>query len=152
MLPYTIPDPSSRESIADWAELFSAYTKGDLSKSELGAYIEASSGSETDETLIDSTWQELEFRQLLYGEKPPFLLERNILKCVINWEENPEYMACLIFALEGNPEDPLSSGVLFERITEHAVNNFFKCKSLRTGFRLSPVRKSMMLRQSEPGP
>ena len=134
MLPYTIPDPSDREGIADWAELFLAYTKGNLSKSELGAYIEASSGSEADEVLIDSAWQELEFRQFLYGQSPPFLVERNILRCVIKWEEIPEYMTCLIFALEGNPEDSLSSGILFERITEQAVNNFLKCKSLRTGF------------------
>jgi len=134
MLPYTITDPSGREGIADWAELFSTYTKGDLSKSGLGAYIEASSGSEADEAIIDSAWQELEFRQFLYGEKPPFQVVHNILKCIINWEEIPEYMACLIFALEGNPENSLASGVLFERITEQAIKNFLKCNSLRTGF------------------
>lgn len=134
MLPYTIPDPNSRESIADWAEFFTAYTRGELSKSQLGADIEASSASEADEALIDSAWQELEYRQFLYGGAPPFVVERNIIKSAIDWEELPEYMACLIFALEGNPADSLSSGVLFERITEQAVRNFIGGKSLRTGF------------------
>lgn len=43
-------------------------------------------------------------------------------------------MACLIFALEGNPVNPLKSGTLFERITNEAIRSFLDGESLVVGF------------------
>jgi hypothetical protein len=129
---YSIPDTINRESIADRVEFFVTLTKGELAKSELGAYMESSSGSEIDADIVDSAWQELEYREFLYGERPPFAVEGALVRSLIDWENLPEYMTCLIFALEGNPTDSLSSGVLFERITEQAVRNFISGKCLRT--------------------
>ncbi|MGD1041857.1 MAG: hypothetical protein ABR913_02200 [Sedimentisphaerales bacterium] len=129
---YSLPDTINRESVADWVEFFVTLTKGGLAKSELSAYMESSSGNEIGDDIIDSVWQELEYREYLYGEDPPFAVEGVIVRSLIDWENLPEYMTCLIFALEGNPKDSLSSGMLFERITEQAVKNFISGKCLRT--------------------
>jgi len=134
MLPYTIPDPNNRKTIADWAEFSVTYTSSGLSKMALAASIEASSASEADEAIIDSAWQELEYREFLYGEQPPFEVQGDMVKASLAWEDVPEYMACLIFALEGNATDSVTSGILFERISNEAVKNFIGGKSLRTGF------------------
>jgi len=124
MFRFSIPDPSSKDNIADWVEIFVAFSNGEFSKSELSSYIEESSGSEPDEFLVDSVWQELVFREILYGDKTPFKVDGRTVKSAINWNDHPEYMTCLIFSLVGNSEDSAKSGKLFERITGEAMKNF----------------------------
>lgn len=131
---YSIPDPGSTENVSDWAEFYLASQKEELSRAELSSFIEGSSGSEPPEGFIDSVWLELETREALYGEEAPYRVQRGLLEPKIDWEECPEYMTCLIFALEGNPIEPLKSGVLFERITNEAVRSFLRGESITVGF------------------
>ncbi len=131
---YDIPDPTRIESIADWAEFYVMLTQSELSKSELRSYLEASSGSEPSDELVDSVWMELDTRERLYGMDPPFRVQLGLIRPAFEWEERPEYMTCLIFALEGNPTDSLRSGVLFERIINEAIRNFIGGESIPVGF------------------
>lgn len=131
---YSIPDPGSTENISDWAEFYLASQKDELSRADLSSFIEGSSGSETPDDFINSVWLELETRENLYGEKPPYCVQRGLVQPNIDWEEYPEYMACLIFALEGNPVEPQKSGVLFERITSEAIGRFLGGESIAVGF------------------
>lgn len=131
---YMIPDPSSIDNVADWAEFYVVLTKEELSKSQLHRYMEEASGSEAADEFVDSVWLELERREHLYGDNPPYNVQTGLIVPAVNWEEYPEYMACLIFALEGNPIEPLRSGTLFERITNEAIRSFLVGESLAVGF------------------
>ena len=130
---YSIPDTSIVKAIADWVELHITYTNSEISKSELQSYIEASSGSEPCPEDIDNVWLELETRERLYGTNPPYMVQGNIVTPNISWKKRPDYMACLIFALEGNPFEPAKSGKLFEHITNIAVKNFLEGESMTVG-------------------
>lgn len=131
---FNIPDPTNNEAIADWVEFFVAAGHEGLSKSQLRAYVEESSAVEPSDDDIDSVWLELEKREALYGSEPPYMVQRGIVEAAIDWNEHPEYMACLVFALAGNSAEPLRSGTLFERITEEALRHFIGGKSLVVGF------------------
>ena len=131
---YNIPDPTRAETTADWAEFYVMLSQSELSRSELRSYVEASSGSEPSDDFIDNTWIELEIREKLYGVEPPFRTQPGLLQPTFEWKERPEYMTCLIFALEGNSTDPLRSGVLFERIANEAIRSFLACESVPVGF------------------
>ena len=131
---YDIPDPNRVETVADWAEFYVMLNQSELSKSELRSYVEASSGLEPSDEFIDSVWMELDTRERLYGVDPPFRVQYGLIQPAFEWEERPEYMTCLIFSLEGNPTDSLSSGVLFERIANEAMRNFLDGESIPVGF------------------
>ena len=131
---YDIPDPTRVETIADWAEFYIMLTQSELSKSGLRSYLEASSGSEPSDELVDSVWMELDTRERLYGMEPPFRVQPGLIQPTFEWKERPEYMTCLIFSLEGNPTDTLRSGVLFERIIREAIRNFIGGESIPVGF------------------
>lgn len=131
---YDIPDPNRVETVADWAEFYVMQNQSELSKSTLRSYVEASSGSDPSDDFIDSVWMELETREKLYGANPPFSVESELLQPAFEWKERPEYMTCLIFSLEGNPVEPLQSGVLFERIINEAIRNFIGGESIPVGF------------------
>ena len=131
---YSISDPGNAEVIADWVEFYIAQAEGELSKSGLRSYLEESSGLEPADEQIDSVWLELEARERLYGPHPPYKVQGNVVESIIDWEQYPEYLACLIFAVAGNPVEPLKSGTLFERITNEAVRNFIVGESITVGF------------------
>jgi len=131
---YDIPDPTKVETVADWAEFYVMLTQSELSKCELRSYVEASSGSEPSDELIDSVWMELDIRERLYGMDPPFRVQPGLIQPTFEWKEHPEYMTCLIFSLEGNPIDSLRSGILFERIANEAIRNFLGGESVPVGF------------------
>lgn len=65
MFSYSIPNPTSLEVVSDWIELFITYTKDNISKAELSAYIQSSSGSGPDDDFIDSIWNVLRNRYIL---------------------------------------------------------------------------------------
>lgn len=137
---YIIPDPKRAENVADWVELYVAYNTEELSKSALSTYIAESSGADPSDDFVDDVWAELEMRESLYGNPPPFKIQGGVVIPNIDWHSCPEYMACLIFSLEGNSYEPLKSGTLFERIIREAINNYFGGQSLVTGFpALMPV-------------
>ncbi len=46
MFKYNISNPNSIYAVADWVELFITFTKNEISKTQLGTYLEFSSGNE----------------------------------------------------------------------------------------------------------
>jgi len=131
---YNIPDPSKKEVVADWAEFYILATESELSKDQLRSFIEGSSGSEPSDDYIIDIWTELEKREKLYGENPPFVFHEGLIQPSITWGNRLEYMTCLIFSLEGNPIDPLKSGILFERIVKEAAAYYLNGQSIPVGF------------------
>ena len=123
---YCVPisNPDSKEEVADWVELFVALNKESISKAAVGSFVEKSRGSEPDETFVDNIWVELERREKLYGDNPPFKVEpRNIIPS-INWEKNPEYVMCLLLSIFGNTENATATGKLFERLSAEAIKKY----------------------------
>nr|WP_299167518.1 hypothetical protein [uncultured Allomuricauda sp.] len=130
MLNYDIPSPNDINNVADWAEFYIAYLEESLSKAALSSAIEQSRGIEPPEDFITSVWSELEERSSKYGSSCPFNIDSLVIEPSINWKLIPDYMLCLIFALEGNPNtDAVSSaasGKLFERVSQVAVKNYIQ--------------------------
>jgi len=129
-----IDNPLSRQFVTDWVEFHLCVTKSDLSKSELYSHIENSSGSEPATEFVDDIWNELERRILLYGDNPPYLLGPRLVTPIIEWENNPGYLMCLILSIDGNSVEPASTGKLFERLSCHAVKNYFGGEAVIYGF------------------
>lgn len=138
MLKYNIPDATSKDVVADWVEFYVTYLKNSISKTQLSSYVQASIGSDPDDAFIDSVWNILRERVVLYGRTPPIQVESRVINNLVNWQECPEYLACLIYALEGNPNTPSASaseaGKYFERISNEAVKNYLNGKSIIYGF------------------
>ncbi|MBI4947381.1 MAG: hypothetical protein HY840_13395 [Bacteroidetes bacterium] len=138
MLRYNIPDATSSEVVADWIELYVTYLKDSISKSQIASYIQASEGSDPEDGFIDSVWNVLACRVELYGSNPPIEVQPLSINSLIDWEQYPEYLACLIYALEGNPNTSSTSaakaGKYFERISNEAIKNYIKGNSLIYGF------------------
>ena len=138
MFRYDIHSPTNIGNVADWTEFYIAYTQESLSRAELSSAVERSRGNEPDEDFITSVWNELEIRQSLYGDKPPFTLESRLVSPGGSWEDFPEYMACLIFSLEGNPntdaESAVGAGKLFERISLIAVKHYLQGEGIIYGY------------------
>lgn len=131
----SIDNPTSKTFVADWVEFYVCATKSNLSKSELLSYIENSSGSEPDATFIDDIWQELELRLSLYGnENPPYEVDVREIISLIDWENNPEYLVCVILSIDGNSIDSASTGKLFERLSCKAVKKYFNGEAVIYGF------------------
>jgi len=131
---FEIPDSTSPQTVADWVEFEICLNSYELAKSETSAYMEASFGYDLGDDRVDSVWLELERRITLYGDKPPFRVNGNVVECCIDWHAYPEYMACLIFSLVGNAVEPLESGKLFERISGVAMKHYLPGQSLLPGF------------------
>ena len=118
-------------------EFYITYLKEDISKSNLGSYIEESSASEPSEEFLNDIWLELGNREILYGDNPPFYIRNNLVVCNIEWEFNPIYLTCLILSLEGNQngESEITTsnytGKLFEKISEVAIRNYLDCETIR---------------------
>ena len=138
MLKYNIPDATSIEVVSDWVEFYVAFLKDSISKTQLSSYIQGSTGSETADGFIDSVWTNLRQRSILYGKKPPFTIEANLVISIIDWELFPEYLSCLIYSWEGNPNTVAASAALagkyFERISNEAIRNYISGHSLIYGF------------------
>jgi len=130
MINYDIPSPNDINNVADWAEFYIAYIEESLSKAALSSAIEQSRGFEPPEDFIISVWNELETRNKRYGSNCPFRIDSLTIEPTINWKEIPDYMLCLIFSLEGNPNtnavSAAYSGKLFERICQIAIKNYIQ--------------------------
>ena len=133
MILFSIPDFSSSNAIADWVELYICINQEEVSKAMLSSYIEESSGFEPREEDVDGIWVELGFRELLYGEDPPFTVESQVVRCNFCWENHPEYITCLIFSVFGNPTNTTRSANLFEKISSKAAKNYLGGESLIYG-------------------
>ncbi|MBK7639042.1 MAG: hypothetical protein IPJ22_03045 [Bacteroidetes bacterium] len=138
MFTYNIPNPNSISSTADWVELYITYQNCGLSRTQLGSFLESSKGKESSDDFIKDVWNELDYRRKMYGISPPFDIDYNYIQCIVEWQKAPEYLACLIFSLEGNPNTTVSSaavaGKYFERISNEAVKSYIKGNSIIYGF------------------
>mgnify|MGYP001241864959 CR=1 FL=1 len=138
MINYDISSPNDVTYVADWVEFHVAYEHESLSKAELSSSIEGAQGDEPSEDFISSVWNELEIRQILYGENSPFRVNGGIIEPILNWKDKPFYMAFLIYSLEGNPNTPettaVDGGKLFEKICREAIEKYVGGKALIYGF------------------
>ncbi len=128
-----IPDTQSSYTLADWVELFVTSNQEDISKSRVRSFIEQQSGTDPSDSDIDNIWLELENRQFLYGENPPYTVNRDLIVHNLDWNECPEYLTCLIFSLYGNQSDSVTGGRIFEKISNEAIRNFIGGKSIIFG-------------------
>ncbi len=133
MLSLDIPDPSNKDSVADWIELAVGYEAVPMSKAAVITKLQTALGDEPADDFISSVWDELENRMYLYGEHPPFVIDSMEVNPNLNWQDNPEYIMCLILALTGNPVNPTPTGKLFERISKEAIQNYIQGQAIVTG-------------------
>src|SRR5688572_7542470 len=103
MIKVDIPDAYNVDTVADWIELNVTLEKASVSKTAVISRLESDSGEEPADTFISSVWDELEYRMNLYGKHPPFIISSREVSPNLKWEENPEYVMCLILSLTGNP-------------------------------------------------
>lgn len=128
-----IENPNSVSNVADWVEFYVFAMNDSLSKAELLSYIEDSSGSEPEQAFIDDVWLELERRLILYGTIKPYQLDVREILPLINWQDRPEYLTCIILSIDGNSVEAVKTGKLFERLSSKAVSNYFAGKSIIYG-------------------
>ncbi|HQW98747.1 MAG TPA: hypothetical protein PLV08_03125 [Flavobacteriales bacterium] len=135
---YGIHTPNDESTVADWVELYVAVNDEPASRDMISSAVEDSSMSEPTEEFISGVVDVLRTRQTLYGKNAPYEVRDSVIYSTLSWTGYPEYMACLIFALEGNPNsDVLSSaeaGKLFERLCIDPVENYFGGSALLYGF------------------
>lgn len=133
MLALDIPDPSDEGCVADWIELSVGYEGIPIPKAAVAHKIEMASGGEPSDAFMSSVWDELETRMNLYGVHPPFIVDPMEVVPNIAWEDNPEYIMCLILSLTGNPSNPTPTGKLFERISKEAIKSYLQGEAIVTG-------------------
>jgi hypothetical protein len=123
--------------ISDWAELNVIYGNAPLSKAKLISLLE-DNGFEEDtdyngDELFDSIIQELEKRQELYGSTPPYSIVNSTIYPLINWNDYPEYLLCLIFSYWGAANSNGGTS-LFERISNIALKRYLNGEAITLGF------------------
>ncbi len=133
MIDLDIPDPTNVEIVADWIELSVAWEQEPVSKAAIGHKIEMASGDEPSDAFLSNVWDLLDYRMLLYGEHPPFIVNGQEVTPNLIWEECPEYVMCLILSLTGNPVNPTPTGKLFERVSREAVKQYINGEAIIFG-------------------
>jgi len=135
---YGINTPNVESVVADWVELYIAVKSEPASRDMISSAVESSMLAEPTEEFISGVVDLLRSRQVLYGKSAPYEVRDSIIYSTLSWTGYPEYMACLIFALEGNPNSTVLSsaeaGKLFERICIEPVENYFGGTALLYGF------------------
>lgn len=138
MLNYDISSPNDVDSVANWIEFYLAHEEESISKADLSSNIEGAIGDEPSEDFISSVWNELEIRQILYGNNSPFQVSGRIIEPNLSWKDKPFYMAFLIYSLEGNPNTEettaVDGGKLFEKICREAIKNYVGGEAIIYGF------------------
>jgi hypothetical protein len=123
--------------VSDWAELSVVFYNSKLSKSKLISLLEDNGYSEDidykGDELFDSIILELEKRKSLYGSTPPYTIVNNIISPLINWQDYPEYLLCLIFSYWG-AADSHEGTKLFEQVSNIALKNYLNGEAITIGF------------------
>jgi hypothetical protein len=132
-----IPNPDKIEDVSDWVELIISCNNNRMSKEQLARYVEEASGSEPEESFLNNVWNELKRRESAYCT-PPFKVESKIVYSVIDWQEIPAYMACLIFSVYGGTYGLSASAKLFERITSQTLELYGGFKTKIFGWPVEP--------------
>jgi hypothetical protein len=123
--------------ISDWVELNVIHTSKPLSKAKLISLL-GDNGYEKDvdydeDSLFDSVLQELQRRQTLYGNNPPFSVENNIVIPQNTWNERPEYFMCLLFSYWGAANAGKGTR-LFEQVSNLVLKSYLNGKAITLGF------------------
>ena len=134
MYEFPIPSPNSKTKVADWIELYLTANKTKISKSKVQSFINLEQGSDPTESFLDDVFGELEKRKTLYGRNPPFKIVGNVAESNIDWDDNSEYLFCLILAVYGNIHDSDTDSKLFEKISNEAIKKYLKAKTILFGY------------------
>ena len=134
MIRFTISDPDSIEYVADWVELFTILNGSPISKSTLTSHLSLEMGEDPDSCFIDDVWLELEYRNQLYGSRPPYDVNSRSITPMITKKGNPEYVMCLLLSILGNSENTTNTGKLFERLSGEAIRNYIKGRVIIYGY------------------
>lgn len=123
--------------ISDWVEINIIYANTPLSKSKLISLLE-DNGFEKDvdydeDSLFDSVMHELQRRETLYGNTPPFSIESNIVTPNNTWDERPEYFMCLLFSYWG-AANAGNGTQLFEQISNIVLKSYLNGNAITLGF------------------
>lgn len=131
---FELPDPESREIVADWIELQLTLGNERMSRDEVSAAIEATSGDEPSDVLLSDVWRELERRQQLYIV-PLFAVEGFGIEplSVSGALTKVSYQTCLLLSLYGVHDRKVPD--LFERLTSCAVERYLFGKAKVWGWR-----------------
>lgn len=120
---FDLPDSEKAPGVADWVELELAGGELSLSKAKVASVVEASCGAEPRETFLTDVWRELGRRQSRY-QRPPFVVQNDLVIREDTDPATPEYLTCLLFSLYGVSDAHRSDPKLFERLTAEAVRNY----------------------------
>ncbi len=146
-----ISDPSTKEGVAEWTELVLMVEEKSISKEEIkslisnagnpaGEEIEKELGEElTDEikanSFISDVWDELRYRNRLYGTSPPYTIDDMVVSPNVKWSSRPAYMMCLLLSFFGiDQKCDGNYGKLFERLSNEAVGIYLGGRSEVVGF------------------
>jgi hypothetical protein len=123
--------------ISDWVELNVIHSNEPISKAKLISLLEdngfANDVDYDGDSLFESVIQELQRRQTLYGNNPPFSVENNIVTPQNAWNERPEYFMCLLFSYWGAANAGVGTQ-LFERISNLVLKSYLNGKAITLGF------------------
>ncbi len=123
--------------ISDWAELNVIYYNTPLSKAKLISLLEDNGYMEDvdygGDEIFDSIIQELEKRKYLYGNTPPYNIANSVVSSLIDWNDYPEYLLCLIFAYWGAANEHEGTS-LFEQVSNIALKNYLSGDTVTLGF------------------
>jgi len=131
-----LPDFGSVSQVADWLELSILYDERAISKAKIISLFSDNNKHDQEQT-IDSALSELERRQAMMGNSPPFCIENNAIKrSTYTWEDIPEYVMCLIFSLQGvkKIKEDDDGTKLFERVSKDAVKFYLGGEAIVLGF------------------
>lgn len=130
-----IPDPTSVGRVADWVELNIAVIGDSVSRTELSAAIERSTGDEPRESFIGDVWRELSNRERMYCYEA-FEVTPLSIDPIVGFKPRLEYLTCLILSLYGVHDT--ASPKLFERITCKAVQIYLSGEAFVLGWPIPP--------------
>jgi len=139
---------SEPNQIADYLELYVLFKNKPLSKSQImnilenAGIISTAEGEEREyietiaEGIVDSTLNELERRQILFGDDTPFSIENNRIIPQINWKNYPELIMCLIFSIKGvEKKRGRDDGTkLFEKVSKEVAKHYLNGDAELIGF------------------
>lgn len=132
-----LSNPKSVAKVADWIELNVATTQEHIAKSRVGSVVERESGTEPSESFLSDVWRQLEYRERLY-RNPIFKVSERTVEPIPDAHVSREYLACLIWSLEGVQGATQQPGKLFERITRKAVEVYLSGRAIVVGWPFEP--------------
>ena len=138
----SFPTHINNYKIADWVELYVITENRKISKMNIQNLFE-DEGIDV-ETKIDDVMLELSRRISLYGHNSPISINGVSVEPMIKWRENPIHTLCLIFSTYGVKDVGDGGTVLFERIGNVYLKEFFMSETVHLGFPTSINLKAQL--------